>query len=292
MALTKRKYIRKTPKMPPSNAAQGPTFADEADEALGIGVDDEAAPSSDIGGVDMAKLMAHPAFAAAIESIVEARLKQAAPAPASTGSTGSEAAFNAFLSKFDHMLEVQAEQRPGYIKPLSADEVDARARGKRDMFALLKQFKAEGVWPHYLLLGSENEQAGAFYGPSPNGPMIYQAGQEIKTRLPPAETFQPLNEPAVRVFEAYKRWVGEVIPVDELIAQAAAAARGQSNAPEVEHETRTLDPEVMVVDVPKREVGPKRVLGTITPELRGKPMPGQPNVVAQPTGPIFVGENA
>lgn len=283
-------YVKKADRM--AQAAQGPSFAADDDAALGIG-DEDAAAASDIGGVDMAALMAHPSFAQAIESIVEARLRVAGQAPPQhVGSTGSEAAFSAFLSKFDHMLEVQAEQRPGYIKPLSADQVDARAKGKSDMFALLRQFKADNVWPHYLLIGSDNEQAGAFYGPSPNGPMLYMAGQEIKTRLPPAESFQPLNESAVRVFEAYKRWVGEVIPVEELIAQAAAAARGQSDAPEVEHETRTLDPEVMVVDAPRRDVGPKRVLGTITPELRGKPTPGQPGVSAQPVGPIFVGENA
>lgn len=261
--------------------AAGPSFADLDDAALGIGEDD--APAADMAGVDMAALMAHPDFAKAIDAIVEARLRLVGAPPPSR--SGSEAAFDAFLSKFDHMLEVQAEQKPGYIKPLSADEVDARAKGKADMFGLLRRFKAESIWPHYLL-GTD------FAGPSPNGPMLYEAGSEINTRLPPGDSWTPMNDAAIQVYAAYKRWIGEVVPVDELIAQAAQAARGVSNVPEVEAQRATAESEVMLVDAPKRDMAPKRVLGTITPELAGKPMPSQPGMVQQPVGPIFVGDAA
>lgn len=268
------------PVLPPDPDMAAPAFTPQelSDADLGIGEDAQG------GALDLQSLVDNPALAQLIEGIVEQRLRQAgAPIPA---PTGSEAAFNAFLSKFDHMLEVQAEQRPGYIKPLSADEVDARNKGRADMLALLRQYKAEDVWPHYLIVG--DGPGATFYGPSPNGPILYEAGQEIKTRLAPSELFQPLNEPAARVMQAYRRWVGEVVSVEDLIAEAAATARGAPNAPQIELEAKTLEPEVVLVDAPKRDVTPKRTMGTIIPELRGKSMPRQPGVAAEPVGPIFV----
>lgn len=248
--------------------------ADQSDEDLGIATEEETVTVSKTD------------LQAMIEAAVRQQMQTASPGP--TTKTSTESDFREFLDKFGHSIEVLQEQRPGYIKPLGADEIDSRAKGKADMFALLRQYKADNVWPEYLL----SDEGNPFYGPSINGPVLYEAGQTIRTHIAPAECFQPLNEPAMQVYQAYKRWIGEVVPIEELIAQAAAAARGQAydSAPEVAFESKVDAPEVQLVSTPIRDVGPKRVLGTLTPETSGKPMPRQAGVAPQPAGPIFVAE--
>ena len=250
-----------------------PASADDDDAALGIGVEmaEMTAP-----GVDFDALMASPAFAAAVEKAVAARL--GAPA-----ATGSEAAFNAFLSKFDHMLEASNEQKAGYIKPLTAAEVDRRKAGQAEMKRLLVACKADNVWPQYLLA----DEANPFYGPSPNGPILYDAGQTINWRGPPAESFKPLNDAAIEIYAAYKQWIGEVISIEDLTRQAVIDARGPAAAPEYKFDAGDAS-DIQLVDGEKRDVAPKRTLGTLVPELRGQARPGQPGIAAQPAGPIFV----
>lgn len=284
-----RRQIRSTPKAvsPRSAAAVGP-FSDNSadapasleasDDELGIGQDHDSDTMS------LEAMMATPHFSNLLEAAVAAKLKSMGRIDTGPMADTTTSAFEAYLSRFDHMLQAQAEQQPGYKKPLPVAELDARKRGKKDMFELLRRTKDENVWPHYLL----NDEANPFYGPSANGPILYQAGQEIKTRLPPSEGFRPLNESAIRIYEAYKRWVGEVVPIEALVAQAAADARGDFGAPEIDQVMRSMDPEVHLVDTPLRNVAPQRVLGTLTPEARGRVMPQQPGIVAQPTGPVFV----
>ena len=260
----------------PDAALAATSGAAEDDAALGIGQADDAGIEDRI-----AKL---------VEAAVEARLKSMGAVPHVPDSpTGTaEAAFAAFLSKFEHLVETRDEQRPGYQKPLTAAEIDGRKKGKSDMLALLRRYKAENIWPTYLLADETNP----FYGPGPQGPIMYNAGQEIRTRLPPAESFQPLDDAAVNVFEAYKRWIGEPVSMEELTAQAVLAARGgETAAPEMIEQFANAAPEVQVVDKPLRETGPKRILGTVHPEQRGKSLPRQPGVVQQPAGPVFVGED-
>lgn len=278
-----RHHLKKRGALTPS--AEPAEMDPESDEALGIGQDEDA----DDGAASLEALMANPAFEKLLEAAVARKMAEMghqAPQQSATGSL----ALNAFLEKIEHVIGVRDEQRAGYMKPLSAEEMDARRRGDADMRALLKQFKAEGVWPKYLIVG---EGPGAFfYGPSPNGDISYEAGQEINCRLPPSELFQPLNEPAARIIEAYRRSVGEPVPIEDLVAQAIINARGGVQAPQVEQTAKVIDPDVQLVDAPKRDVGPKRTFGTITPELRGKSMPSQPGVSAQPAGPIFVDAGA
>ena len=277
----KAQGVYKAPNVTPRLHVETPNVEDDNTDAdLGIG--EAEAP---LASVDMQALLNHPDLAKVIDAMVNQRLAALAPQPA---TTSEQRAFDAFLAKFDHMLEVQAEQRPGYIKPLSADEIDARRQGKEDMFLLLAQYKAANVWPEYLLTDESNP----YYGPSPNGDILYEAGQTIASRRPPGEGWAPMNEPAMKVYEAYKRWVGEVVPIDELVAQAAAIARGQSTTAiaELPTQTRIEDPDVRLVSSEKVDVAPKRVMGTLAPELRGKPMPRQPGVAAQPTGPVFVSD--
>jgi hypothetical protein len=252
----------------------------DSDEALGIGADD--AP---VAQVDMRALLNHPDFAKVVDAMVNQRLAALTP---QTARSGEERAFDAFLAKFDHMLEIQSEQRPGYIKPLSADEIDGRRQGREDMFTLLRDYKAANVWPEYLL----GDEANPYYGPSANGDILYEAGQKIASRRPPGEGWIAMNEPAMRIYEAYKRWVGEVVPVEHLIAQAAAIARGESSTltAEMPVQARNEDPDVRLISADKVEVGPKRVMGTLAPELRGKTMPRQPGMTPEPTGPVFVSD--
>ena len=258
--------------------APEPSLAEQDDADLGIGEDEVA--SSPTAGLDMAALMADPAFAKLVADAVATKL---AGSMAPTETKTSDAMFDAFLSRFDHMLDVTGEQKPGYVKPLTPEEVDARRAGQAEMKRLLRLAKERKTWPSYLLA----DEANPFYGPSPAGPILYQAGQEINWRGPPAESFKPLNEEAVAIFAAYKRWVGEPVSIEELTRQAVADARGVPYVPEYMQDTSGGE-DIQVVDAPVRDVAPKRTMGTFTPEVRGRIMPGQPGVVAQPAGPIFV----
>lgn len=255
------------------------------DEDLGIGEGEEEEAVVEVVAAaipDISGLLNHPDFAKVIDALVNQRLAALQPKQA------QEMSFDAFLKRFEHIVDAQAEQRPGYFKPLSAEERDFREQGKRDMFTLLARFKAENTWPHYLLA----DEANPYYGPSINGLILYQGGQEIMMRGPPSEGFKPLNESAIEVFEAYKRWVGEPISMEALTAEALAIARGDmgAEAPQTNFEKQMADSDVRLVDKPLRDVGAKRVLGTMVPEVRGKTMPRQPGVVAQPSGPVFVSD--
>lgn len=245
--------------------------ADDAELGIGEGADTEAS--------DLDALMSNPAFAALVDKAVAARMGTAGP----KAERSSDAVFQAYLDQFAHLLEASAEQKPGYQKPLTAVEIDARKAGRTEMFALIRKFKTENVWPHYLL----SDEANPFYGPSPNGDILYKPGQEIKTRQPPAEGFRPLNDPAMQVYAAYRQWVGEPVSMEDLTAQAVMEAQS------VEPMTKvglSKESDVILVDAPVRDMKPKRTLGTATPELVGKTMPAQPGQVAQPVGPFEVGE--
>lgn len=280
---TVRYHLKKRGALAPSQETEmDAAGVDEDDEALGIGVDDdEPQPAFTVEA-----LMEHPEFSKVLEAAVAQKLAQMGhQAPAQPMNPGS-ATFDAFLEKLEHVMGVRDEQRAGYIKPLTAEEMDARKQGAADMKALLRRFKAENIWPTYLIVG---EGPGAFfYGPSPNGDISYEAGTQIRCRLPPSELFQPVDEAAAQVIEAYRRSVGDPIPIEDLVSQAIINARGPSQAPAIEQTVKVLEPEVMIVDAPKRETGAKRTFGTIVPELRGQTMPKQPGVSAQPVGPVFV----
>ena len=257
---------------------------DDADLGIGDPRPEQAAP------VSLDALMSDPRFEQLLEAAVAAKMKamgQEATAPGAAESLGGPAqaakVFEQYLSRFEHLLEARDQQQPGFIKPLTADELDARRDAKVEMFALLGRMKREGRWPQYVLSDDSNP----FYGDSPMGLMLYSPGQTINTRKPPAECFRPVNDAAIEVFTLYKRWVGQVVTAEELLRQAAMEAMG-ARSPEFQEDLRTAEPEVMLVDAPLVDVGAKRVLGTLVPEVRGRNMPKQPGISDQPLGPIFV----
>jgi len=256
---------------------RGPDMGEDAlvtadDAALGIGEDNAPAPPPAAQGFDVNALMAHPAFAAAVEAVVAARYG----AQAAAANAGPD--WDRLMEKFDRQFNAMNDQKPGYIKPWTADEKEARDRGLADLKAILADYRAKGVWPTYLL-GED------FYGESQNGLKIHKAGATIKTRIFPADSFKPLDEAAVHAYEAYKRWVGEVHDIGDLIATAMANARG-APAPEVSRGGPKLaEPEVMEVEAERRDMTPARQMGTLVPEGRS----GSPKTLSGvPLGPTYI----
>lgn len=220
----------------------------ESDADLGIGDDD--APAQ----IDIAALIAHPQFAALIDAAVVAR-------GANNGSAAAQGAdFAALTATLQRMFEVQSQQQPGYIKPLSVEEVDRRADGYVQMKALLKKFEAERRPPLYLLTEMFFECTNA---------VQYEPGRQIRTYLPPAESFKPQNDEAEQVYAAMFQWIGGKTP--DISEQVEEAERNAHLPPLV---TGAMEPLrgtsrlVEAVDAPLKDVSRKRVAGTIVPERR------------------------
>jgi hypothetical protein len=259
------------------------------DAALGIGDgEEEMAPAFAPAAVaeaaagsslDIAALMANPDFLKLVDTIVASRIGATAPPVVAAAQAGGPD-WQQFMEKLDRAFNAMSEQKPGYIKPWSADERAARDAGLRDLKAILADYRAKGVWPTYLL-GED------FYGQSQNGLKIHKAGKKIKTLVFPAESFQPLDEPAARVYEAYKRWVGDVHEIGDLIATAMANARGQDapTAPELTGgKPLAAQSDVIEMEDEAVDVGPSRQMGTLVPEPR--PI-GRPGTTGAPVGPEF-----
>lgn len=230
-------------------------------------------------GAAIAAYLDTPQGGAFLEAAVQARMRQlgvAAPA------VSNEDAFAKFLSSVERMLDGRDEQRPGFIRPLAPEELESRAQGKVLMHALIRRAKDDGKWPEYLLVDT-------FQGPSPAGPILYAAGQQVRWRGAPNENMVPIDETAAEIFAAYKQWIGEVVKPEEILKYAVGLVRGGEALPQTAF-VRTGSEDIQVIDVPTVDVQPKRILGTNGPELRGRPMPAQPGIVAQPAGPVFVGE--
>ncbi len=251
---------------PAPAVAEGP----DSDAALGIGQDDDAPAADD----PLAALMANPQFAALLDKAVSARLAQMG-SPAVPVAGGGD--FGAFLQKMERMIEAQTIQQPGYIKPLTPDQLMDRAQGEVEMRALIEKFRAKETPPLYLL-GLQ------FYA----GDQLYEAGQEIRTFLPPAESFQPMNDPAVQVYTAFLRSIGGATPgIGDQLAAAMVAAKAQplvTGMPGAAPAAR--GPVEVVQGRAPVQVGPKRILGSMVPEQHTTSVTPQP--AGTPRGPAFV----
>jgi hypothetical protein len=239
-----------------------------ADDDLGIGeeLDENAA---------FAALLARPDLQNLIDAAVEARLKQlTGPTP----STQTED-FKAFTETLKHLINSNAMQQPGYIKPIPADELDRRANGHIQMRALLKKFEQDGTPPQYIV------GDGGFF--ECTNAQEFGAGQKIRTYLPPAEDFIPDNAQARQVHAAMMVWIGGETP--GIGEQVEAAMLAQKNLPPLV--TGAMAPvrgpsKVELVEAERVDVSRKRVAGTIVQERRGTGMGGEPS------GPTFVGADA
>lgn len=264
---TQRKPVRRTPKT--QTAPSGPEFP--TDEDLGIGVDDDTAEPDALGA-----LLNDPRMAKLLDAAVAQRMAQLGgqsdPAPQSE-------AFGAFTQTLKHLIDSNAMQQPGYIKPLPADEIDRRLAGKVEMEALLQDYEKRGFAPLWTV------GEGGFF--ECTNALEFPPGSRIRTYLPPAEDFIPENEPAHAVHAAMMQWLGGRTPgIGEQVEAAMKAANNQ--APLV---TGTLQADrgpgpVELVEAPSPSGPPnrRRAMGTITPERREVSLADR---VGTPIGPAF-----
>jgi hypothetical protein len=247
----------------------------QSDKDLGIG--------EETGGeatAQMAALLANPMMQKLIDAAVTARMAQMG-APAAPASDPN--AFAAFTQTLTHLIEVQSMQQAGYIKPLSAEEVDRRAAGFVEMKALLKDFEAKGTAPEWII-----GESGFFES---TNAIEFMPGQTIRTYLPPVEDFIPNNEPARQVQAAMLEWIGGHTPGIGEQVEAAMRAANQT-APLV---TGTLSPldnrprSVELVAAPNKSVPRKRMAGNVVQERHDVSLAER---AAGPQGPVFVGDRA
>ncbi len=260
-----------------SSVADAETPSDEE-----LGIQDEEGDTADASAV-LADIMKNPALAALIDKAVNARLAQMSATPVQSMASAPTGEGTAVVKAIERLLEIQANQMPGYIKPLSADEVESRATATIEMKALIERARARGDAPHYT-----TGPQGLFDSTSV---ILYEPGSEIRTYLQPVEDFIPMNESARQIHAAFIRSLGGLSPdIGARVAEAMLASK-EREVPLVGAPAQGVQGSgVELVQAAKRhDVSPKRVAGTMVPETRGTSMPVQPGVTQQPTGPVFVG---
>lgn len=208
-----RYHLKKSgPSTEPEHDAEHPSDAE-----LGIGEEESAASDA------LAAMMANPKFTALLETAVAAKMAEFGSAAGASGEGQNSvvvAALKELSKSFERSLEIQASQQPGYTKPIPREVVESRAAGYVEMLALIKEYKAAGTPPTYIL-GDEG-----FHGPSVNGPTLYLAGSEVDVYLPPAESFRPINEQARKVYAAMLQWIGGPSPeIGDRLVEAHAEAK-------------------------------------------------------------------
>ena len=280
----RRKYTRRTPKASMPQAADATVAL--TDEELGIGIEDEPARIPD----PLEALLADPRMSKLLDAAVAARIAQmgmgATPQPASAGLDNG--ALVAFTETIRHLIDTNAQQQPGYIKPLPAEEVDRRAAGRIEMFALLKRYEQMGLAPAWIV------GDGGFF--ECNNAQQFKPGAKIRMYLPPPEDFLPDNEPAAEVHRAQLQWLGGRTPhISETVADFESSRAAAAHGPLVTgamQPARPAGPVELVEDAPlKPAPSRKRVMGTIAPERRDVSLADRAaGGLAQ--GPTFVGADA
>jgi hypothetical protein len=260
------------------------TIAPESDEELGIG--EEELPASAPLSVD--DILSHPAFAAAVEAAVKARMAMAVlEAPTSSGLPKE------FMDRMEQLIHSVEVQKPGYQKPLTPEEIASREAGRQEFFRLLKDVRV-AVAEH----GRERARRLGLLPLYMTGPSGYfdctsavwvQPGVEMWLMKAPPEEFLPLNDVAGAIMRAQMQWLGEPTPpIDELVAQAMIRAKGGADNAFSDLSQTQAEPDLEIVDKAAAPVslGPSRVMGTVAPEVRAKVIPG--SGAALPAGPVFV----
>lgn len=244
-----------------------------SDEDLGIGEEDT--PTT-----DLAALLANPALAKLIDEAVAARVAQLA-GPAVIAASPQTDAFTAAIEMMKHMIDAQSEQLPGYIKPLPAEELDRRASGRVEMFALLEDYERRGMAPLWTVGESGFVEC--------TNMQEFNEGEQIRTYLPPVEDFIPENEAAEKVHAAMMRWLGGATP--EIGEQVKQAHLNSKLPPLI---TGSMEPDRRASPVervqsttgaaPVKAGAKRRTMGTIVPERRDV-TPGARS--GEATGPAF-----
>lgn len=269
--MTKRKYVRRTPKPMPTTAAslsETPTDAE-----LGIGEEDDVSDAD-----QLSELLANPLLAKLIDAAVAQRLGQM-QAPAGVSLDAS--AFADLAATLKHMVQVNAVQQPGYIKPLPVEEVDRRAAAHVEMWALIKRYEEMALAPAYVV------GEGGFFECS--NALEFREGDKIRTFLPPAEDFIPDNEPAAKIHAAFMRSIGGSTPeIGEQVRQAQINAKLPPLVTGVAETAAKRGPVELVErpDAPTMAARPRRrSMGSIVPERREVSM--AESLGGAPVGPAF-----
>lgn len=250
------KATARTVRAPRSAAPVGPFTSDED---LGIGEEIEQPVDA------LAALMANPALSALIDAAVTARVAQLGLASVASpaAAPASSEAFTAFTETLKHLIDSQSQQQAGYIKPLPTDELNRRAEGKIEMFALLQDYEARGLAPMWTVGESGFVEC--------TNMDEFNQGDRLRTFLPPVEDFIPENEPAEKVHAAMMRWLGVKTPeIGEQVKQAQMAAKLPPLITGAMQGERKGGPvELVQAATPAASAGPKRrTMGTIVPERR------------------------
>lgn len=227
----------------------------------------------------MATILTSPAFAAAVDAAVEARLKAMGATLGSVPAGGNDltALIDKLAQAIDRSSNSAASQQPGYVKPLSADEIERRAEAFVEMQAILKEGREKfrqgesGLTcrPTYLLKDYLHA-----------ADRLWFAGDTIFWDDIPNTEMEPQNDIAKRVYAAFERWLGggqQPSLIDQVIA-ARNERLGIAGAPSLPDPVALQErrpgydlqrQSSRIEQVPgtiRQDIGPTRTLGTIVPE--------------------------
>lgn len=268
-------YVKKADRM-----AQAESTAGLSDEELGVGVAEDDAPPTD----PFASLWNDPRMAAALDAAVTARLAQMGAGSSPAPALGSDTLV-AFTETIRHLIDTNAQQQPGYIKPLPAEEVDRRAAGRVEMFALLDHYKAINLPPAWIV-----GEDGFF---ECNNAQEFKQGDRIRMYIPPPESFTADNEPAASVMAAMMQWLGGSTPsIGEQLEAAEQAAHSRQGPIITGAIQPARNPSIVEMVQAAPVVAPpsrRRVMGTIAPERRDVSAAER---MSAPRGPDFIGTDA
>ena len=219
------------PRMPQSLPRhQDPRYAGEETPTPDMGniVIDEPLPG--VGQPDAqdeaaaaAQLLAeNPALSRLIGGLVaqqvSAALTQAGVATQPLG--GTDAMLSALVGHMERLTLMHAEQRPGYQKPLPAEEQAKRAAGWNQMHEVIDYYRQQGIFPRYRLVQE----------PLFAGEIEYQPGSVIESYLIPNEYMAPENDAAREIHAAMMQWIGgPQMSIGERLAEAERERRSGPN---------------------------------------------------------------
>lgn len=265
--------------------------------AAGVPIRPEGGNESDKGTAPrMDDITKTPAFQEAVAKAVAQTL-------ADLGAPKAEAApadWAEFMQSMKQLAQSMDQQRPGYAKPLSPEELADREEGRIAFFRLLDQARdaveeygrkgarERGLVPEYTV------GPNGFYMPTDDGEQLFSPGQPLfLTAAPPAD-FEPLNEAAGLIMAAQKQWLGEEVQdVGEMVAAAQMRALGH-DPDKADRDTARRTRVVAEIDHDREtvRVGPRRIMGTTVEETGNdghtqfrltKGSPARPV-----SGPVFV----